>query len=111
MDLFDIAVAKKLSGGGGGGGGGDSDFSTAQVTISNSGSFKPCAIPFINEGQEVCMAITDIMGGDISIFVIPLYKGKAVIYIESENISVTGAVEDLGGGYLMVTGDGTITIS
>ena len=33
MDLFDIAVARKLSGGGGGGGG---DFDTATVTFSCS---------------------------------------------------------------------------
>lgn len=34
-DLFDIAVARKLSGGSGGGGG-SSDFSTAQVTITST---------------------------------------------------------------------------
>ena len=32
MDLFDLVVARKMSGGGGGGGG-SSDFSTANVTI------------------------------------------------------------------------------
>ena len=35
MDLYDIAIARKLSGGGGGGGG-SSDFSTAEVTIINN---------------------------------------------------------------------------
>lgn len=111
MDLFDIAVARKLSGGGGGGGGGDSDFSTATAVISNKYSVS-CEIPACDENGDGCYAISNLMGDlDSASFTIPLYKGKALVFFNSENITTTGDIEDDGDGYYFITGDCTITIS
>ena len=58
MDLYDIAVARKLSGGGGGGG--SSDFSTAQVTIINeSESF---SVNFYSNYEDSQLDMTIVTG-------------------------------------------------
>lgn len=120
MDLFDIAVAKKLSGGGGGGGGGDSDFSTATVTIinhSNTPFIMNCAVLLDYEDEE-----ESIHSSNYSTYTDPydtttesviLYKGKALANPQTVGypIAVTGGIVDDGMGAYIITGDCTITIS
>jgi len=124
MDLFDIAIARKLAGGsGGGGGGGSSDFTTAQVTIQNTifnKTFDVVALPFVfDEGGESAIAgvyIDQIGVGQSLTLTVPLYKGVcAWIYgivpsIASYSYSASGSIT-IGDGIALITGDGTITVS
>ena len=112
MNLFDVAVASKLSGGGGGGG--SSDFSTAEVTFIDEGGigedvFGP--ILYDGEGDAGIIPYTSTDSGTISI---ALYKGVAGLYVKNGTdytFSVSGDITDDGQGYFTITGDGTITIS
>ena len=108
MDLYDVAVARKLSSGGGGG---SSDFSTAEVTITNvTRTDVACAIPFVDNVYEDAEVLTIIPMDEEKTYNVILYKGSAYFEIDSENITVTGdlSTEDNG---IIVTGNGTITIS
>lgn len=104
MDLYDIAVARKLSGGSGGGGG-NSDFSTAEVTI-----IPPVPMPVVG------FWIVDDEFGDTAIFIgtsthtAILYKGQQVLYFDDAPSAVSGAAEIVDTSVL-VKGDCTITIS
>lgn len=78
-DLFDVVVARKLSGGGGGGG--SSDFSMATVTIVNNlQSQENLNMPCIAnaEGMDFIYSITPINSGTNTITV-PLYKDGLII--------------------------------
>lgn len=109
MDLFDIAIARKLSGGGGGGGGGDSDFSTAQVTFSGLLT-APIYLAVAVEYEEDSMSAVGI--DEEGTFSVILYKGMAYGYYEGTGTVVgTGGVSVENDGTIFVTGDGTITIS
>ena len=115
MDLYDIAVARKLSGGSGGGGG-SSDFSTAEVTVVNeTRSSQQCKMPVLDEAYEEYPAYAWAMSAIDAEYegtcIVPLYKGKALVVIDSENVSTSGSIVDDGGGYYYITGNGTITIS
>lgn len=112
-DLFDVVVARKLSGGGGGGG--SSDFSTAEVTVQGELSIEEEGKWFILLDDGV-MSSTDVLS-DCTI-VIVLYQGsfEAEIY----NPGGYGAVVTTGDAIattearkttLTITGDCTITIS
>ena len=114
-DLFDVVVARKLSGGGGG----SSDFSTATVTVTNNiltngveinipiafedePSFAS-AIAFIEPSQTITMSVI-------------LFKGLAFANYSSDapniDVEVTGdIVVDSQYQELQITGNGTITIS
>lgn len=115
MDLFDIAVARKLSGGGGGGGGGDSDFSTAQVTVTNNQTanltlhipnaddlegtpFSPASLGdiYVESGQTITTTAI-------------LYKGKSMLSA-IPSATVSGNIETVYGQWV-ISGDCTITIS
>lgn len=114
MDLYDVVVAKALSGGGGGGG--SSDFTTATMTYSNSTN-TPLGLPIVQdygEGAQFSYPFAPPTGGtSVSVNVI-LYKGTAwgVLNVppESVNISMSGAIED-NDGMFTITGDCTLTIS
>lgn len=119
MDLFDIAVAKKLSGGGGGGGGGDSDFSLVQVTIYNNAQngFR-LMLPVLYGGTQYMTSLDfeDIEDG-VPVLV-PLYKGqlKGVGAYSTDGymfrLTGTGGVHSTwGGDGADITGDGTLTIA
>lgn len=116
MDLFDIAVARKLSSGGGGGGG-SSDFSTAEVAVTTGGdnplpTLNLCAV-FDEEGYTSLEAFQGT--GFRETLTVPLYKGTCVWYFTfgealTPTVAVTGdIVYDDGAFY--ITGNGTITIS
>lgn len=116
-DLFDVVVARKLSGGGGGGG--SSDFSTAVLHAVDMngddvmGDYNPPIFqgPFIgtipvNGGIE-CSFFSDIFGDGTLI----LYKGRAFVglaNVEWPVSSISGNIEDIGDGGYLVTGDCTI---
>ena len=106
MDLYDVAVARKLSSGGGGGGG-SSDFSTAEVTIS--GAYSHCYGAWALSEYE-CSAYS--LYSETGTFPLILYKGKGVIELNARgSISTSGAIELDEDNVYLVTGDCTITIS
>ena len=93
---------------------GSSDFSTAEVTISN-GSDTLFEIPAIDDDGEVGMAVSEQVsnGFDATVSAI-LYKG--LLMVEPTNVDgtvvTTGDItwDDLN-GHFRITGNGTITIS
>lgn len=110
-DLFDIVTARKLSGGGGGG---SSDFSTAEVTITNNSA------DYIE--LDLCYGYNDVVRGNtveagvkldendsITVDAI-LYKGNFGTIAPMLNITCTGGAT-YNNGVLKITGDCTITIS
>ena len=106
-DLFDVVVARKLSGGGGG----SSDFSTAQVTIINNEQSFVLYFPNIFDNRvHGYLDSSDIDGSPVEAV---LYKGACHITYTSDdtlNISVTGNAT-ISRREVIVTGDCTITIS
>lgn len=111
MNLHDVIFASKLFGddGGDSGDAGDSDFSTAEVTIQNQtrqGMY--CAIPTIQDG--ILTTVEYLLDGVELNSPIVLYNGTALIYIDSQNIIVTGDIVN-NSGYLTITGNGSITIT
>lgn len=117
MNLFELAVAKKLSGSGGGGG--SSDFSVANVTVINHDT-SPHAIELpvlleagtLNPKQPAVLFIASVgcEPGE-TVFKVPLYKGSCVYQSENFPIeSTTGGVQYEDDYVLYITGDGTITL-
>lgn len=78
MNLYDIAIAKKLSGGGGGGG--SSDFAVATVTVIPDG---------LPDGVEMADAI---LTGTI---ILPFYVAEEQKYICSEVMTQNGILQIL----------------
>lgn len=113
MDLFDVVVAKKLSGGSGG----SSDFSTAQVTVTGEMSLPPKAlhptVATLSEDGDASMGIADWIIGET--FNVILYKGKAWLIDDSGNLTIpsgeTNITYDSSEEAYLITGDCTITIS
>lgn len=108
-DLFDIVVARKLSGGGGGG---SSDFSTATVTvINNTNAPVPVYAPLATEYGEYKFSDSSAhVAPGTEILNVILYFGEGVIVITNGNVSISGDAE-LEGSEIIITGDCTITIS
>lgn len=131
-DLFDIAVARKLSGGSGGG---SSDFSTAQVTLSANA--EDTYIQISSVVLDIVSRIfvppypisdplyyplgydTDASLGETLTVVLYQGAGYATFYAyHEETVSVSGSatieqyiVEDIPMYFIIITGDCTITIS
>lgn len=109
MKIYDMLLANAMMGEGGGGGGGSSDFSTAQVTVTND-SYSPFSMSTIivvpELGLEGTYPTTDNLS---SPFTIILYKGKA--YIALNNVSSTSGniTQDADTGLYVITGDCSIT--
>ena len=110
MDLYDVAVARKLSSGGGGGGG-SSDFSTAEVMLRNESpkSGMSIIIPIIAEDNiELIRGINTSFG---AVFNVPLFKGECVGYSEDAGgFTYTGDITR-NGTDIIITGNGTITFT
>lgn len=113
-DLFDVVVARKLSGGGGGGG--SSDFSTAQVTFINADTTTaPYLVRIFHITNDAYISTETISVSNSTTIDIPLYKGRA----EAELMDLTGISESymptatgdvtLELPKFVITGDGTIT--
>ena len=124
MDLFDVILAKKMSGGSGGGGG-SSDFSTAEVTIINNSSSEisnKTMTQIIPEDEEITAGFW-LDGNSQLTYNCVLYKGKlnlldiekgGVPIADGTGIVTTGSIENLSDEYMVyivITGNGTITIS
>ena len=104
-----------------GGGGGSSDFSIAQVTVTNNVGYElsmsaPCAFN-ANEAWDESPACSYssvfLETGDTTLSII-MYKGKAFIdnSFGKNTVVVTGGIELVYDDFMFqVTGDGTITIS
>ena len=116
MDLYDIAIAKKLSGGsGGGGGGGSSDFSTATISFDGTNDTDSVHLtgPFTYEGIIELTADGAVGDGPYEIVLAP---SGTEVWIEGNGttFTVSGNIQHLGGASspaYNVTGDCTITIS
>ena len=103
MDLYDIAVARKLSSGGGGG---SSDFSTAEVTFySTSGQYSVFGQTVGADGTTITIPLLDTVMAGTKAFVMTadLYTGGITDFI-----GATGDVT-VGANSIMITGDGTLT--
>lgn len=103
-DLFDIAIARKLSDGGGGG---SSDFSTATVQYE-SNAIESAFIPRIDENLGIAPVVAEN-----GIYNVPLYNGKAFGIAPSDaqpsSIVVNGSIV-YDEGVFIITGNGSITI-
>lgn len=100
MDLFDVVIARKLSGGGGGGG--SSDFTTAYITTDGSSGIEGAfvsSIPVFDPPIEATLPASNF-GTELI-----LYKGKALIHLFQTPYSINGNIQDLGDLMYMVTGD------
>lgn len=110
MDLFDIAVARKLSSGGGGGGG-SSDFSTATMTISGFPSGISGGVfigGFVEIEDDTLMPIGNNIHYSNGTYVVVLYQGTGYVYC-SDSITVSGDAEYDGEEMITATGDFTIS--
>lgn len=105
MNLYDIAIAKKLSGGGGGGG---SNFKIANVTII-SNSFDESYVPNINESAT---AYLEIESGNTNAQIIVYEDYPTIFEVDNQSVqSVTGDInKPEGEPFALIYGDGTITI-
>lgn len=115
-DLFDVVVARKLSGGGGG----SSDFSTAEVTFINiSDSINDTYIASVTCVEDNCIKAheVEVSPQNTVTFTVPLYNGKNILpisCISQSDVSympttVGSIVFDLDSFGFIVTGNGTIT--
>lgn len=88
------------------GGGGSSDFSTAKVTLTNE---TPFGLTLAHSDNTTGISTQMGQSGEYEVV---LYKGKAegIFMSPSGNVSVTGNIT-YNDGELVITGDGTITIS
>lgn len=110
-DLFDVVVARKLSGGGGGG---SSDFSVAEVTFTAVGRYNDSVygIPAIIGNKLTTRIDFDLDDGESMTVEVPLYKGYCICdapMIEYSN--PTGSVSIGEMNLLTITGDGGVSIA
>lgn len=116
MDLYDVIVAKKLSGGGGGG---SSDFSTATVTlICTAANEVTCGLARVTEAmppfvpQDTTESLLTLYDGDEFTYTAVLYKGKChFTALNATALSGTGNVQDITQFGATITGDCTITVA
>lgn len=118
MNLYDLAIAKKLAGGGGGGGGGD--FTTAKVTFGD-GRIKAHVAICVDIPQEYGLGVDGVVtiltpGGPLPEsmeIAVPLYKGGAIAEFTSSigTVTTSGNIMAMGGDQYLITGDCSITIS
>ena len=112
MNLYDIAIAKKLSGGGGGGGG---DFTTATLTIISDGRKVDASLPMpVDAGtwgpDQPAFLWTfpqELVNGT---YTIVLFKGALYVpmTIEGTEWTTDGNITELGEGEFLITGNCTI---
>ena len=121
-DIVTAEKLNKLENGVAAGGGGSSDFTTAEVTVINHATYTVyVAIPTeyeentLYDGSPAALsADTFFDDGDTVTINVPLYKGSCYVSGEpfaSLSVDVEGDIQQLQYGNLLITGDGTITIS
>ena len=93
------------------GGGGSSDFSTAEVTVTNQ-TLNVLNVPYLDNVDDTDFISTEILTSGT--YDILLYKNYAFGFLTIEgdepSVVVTGDIE-YSNGEFNITGDGTITIS
>lgn len=111
MDLYDIAIAKKLSSSGGGGG--SSDFSTAEVTVTNNQEENALIIDeLVNADVDGLSNGIALETGESKTISVVLYKDIPTYGYHNGvgNVAVTGDIV-YADGEIRVSGDGTITVT
>lgn len=115
MNLYDLIIAKKLSGGGGGGGG---DFSIANVTInlSNSEGINGQAVHIETDMMDVPIEIYP----DANYYQVVMYQGNGYVTafepaVPTSNCTVSGNAQIIASPFntvvaVRVTGDCVINI-
>lgn len=104
-------------------GGGESDFSTAEVTVINNSSSELYTPKLVWHDDEQLFAGFDLDPHSETTFKVVLYKGQQAldnlfkgsqVIVDGTGIAVTGDIEnrsDESEVYIVITGNGTITIS
>ena len=105
-DLFELALAKKLSGGGGG----DSDFSTARLTVAGTIVETTLYVPYLGD-SPVGTVMWPSIGVAGTYEVVVHTNGTVMLAITSKTITIEGNVQQMGANVYLITGDCTITIS
>ena len=94
------------------GGGGSSDFSTALVTVNQSGD----PMGYYWDNCPMLDVENNLLKGDAytetskAVLTVPLYKGKCYWDLSPRGLQLSGNIEEFWEG-LLITGDCTITIS
>lgn len=112
MDLYDIAIAKKLSSSGGGGGG-SSDFSTASVVVTNNQEKNPLVIDdLVNADVDGLSNGVALETGESKTISVVLYKDIPT-YGYHNGVGIVAVTGDIvyADGDIYVSGDGTITVT
>ena len=95
MNLYDIAIARKLSGGGGGGGSSDFSIATVSFVIPEGNSMEIRRIVIENEQ----LGFKDLIDGSVSDSLV-LYKGsQTVLFEDSAQLTPSTNVEILSEDY------------
>lgn len=92
-----------------GGGGGESDFSTAEVTISNTGGstdFDQYVIPVVD--NDSIMLARAMQSDNERKLTAVLYKGSLIIYTGGDVVVSGDAQYDNDTGFVTITGDCTL---
>lgn len=100
MDLFDIAVARKLSGGGGGGG--SSDVVTGTFHTGNDTETQLVQVPYDGNGFPLFVAIYPKGGALGSLSNVSHFHGMVSYFIHKENLEEPD-YSTLNNGYAYVT--------
>lgn len=99
--------------GGGSGGGGTSDFSTATVTFGSNPDEVEVMFPAVfDAGDQSCIMVVNDYFDEGETMTVPLYKGNLLLpagSIPMEGVTLTGDVQDVGGGTILVTGDFSVS--
>lgn len=114
MKIFDMLLANAMMGeGGGGGGGGGGDFSTATVTITKNTIYQfDVALPIVDGDYLYGVTGSDWATGEKQVVLYKNYCEGLIITSSTDKITVTGTGGvTIDGMFVMVTGDGTITIT
>lgn len=113
MNLYDIAIARKLLGGGGGG---SSDFTTAKLTLDDYANI-PLAVSMCADNFGLGIDTISPLISQSGTYDVVLYKGNALALnlgsmVGAETtVTVSGNATNMGDGAILITGDCTITIS
>ena len=109
MEYYDNLLGEQLTEGGGG----SSDFSTAEVTIigyNDNMGFLPPSFPYVADNNTI--VTMPAQEENSHTYTVVLYKGSAWGVIRGADIkAMTGGIElSQDDEFLIVTGDGTLTI-
>lgn len=104
-EVQDLTVNGQPAGGGGGG-----EFSTAEVTVivEGDGDYNSITAPLINGNQATGFGEPQ---DETTVFTVILYKGTAIAEIDGGTPRVVSGNITVNDRVLIITGDGTVTVS